>query len=266
MIKTHYFNSYMYGNMRGFGDYIRTVFYNYCDAPNNSYDVIFSLGPLSDCFNPPEIVCDNFIKCNQEISKNPSGIVKVEEYKGRFVKYLESRLSPYVNELLYRFTKQYSNDFIAVHFRCGDQNISPYKNPDVRIKEVDAIKKLLVLKKHLGSDFNKCLLFTDSVKLKRLICEHEELYSLKMFEYDPVHVAYNHLLGRVEKRPYTYTIAEWFFMGNASEIYAVSTSDGHNRLSSFSLMCSYLYDKPFYYLDDHNKIIEGYTDDKLWAP
>ena len=283
MKRTNYYNLYQYGNPRGFCDYLRTVYSNFCRFPLYSYEVIFDKGPLKKCFKDVPVYANTVKFCDEDIIRPykflndfQGGVSEINndtqntntegQAKQYFTKFIEDRLSKDVNELLYKYTNEFGNDFMAIHIRCGDHNICNLKNPDIRIKENDAIKKIKIIKSLLGSDFNKCLLFTDSEKLRLLVKEDNDICNLKTFSHNIIHVAYNFLLNTRTENDAILTIAEWFFMSKAYRIYSVSTPyDNQNRLSSFSMMTSYLYGIPFYYLNDRDVLIEGFNPSKLWG-
>ena len=236
--------TYKKGIPNGLGDFLRSSFANfvYCyHSGDYKYDMYFKDGIFEKTFESIELLdrpfrhistCDfkAMLKSNEEIYKED----EIMAYKT----FLEKRMSERLKERIHRLSPKTSFD--AIHIRTGD-HFTPIYKPDIRCKEDIAIGILETFLKN--KKLNNPVLFTDSSILKDIVMQRE--MPIKIIFSIPLHTAYNNC-KEVDKIDVIDSVAEFFIMGRADRIFTFSSTDGYERLSSYSLMSSFIYDKPIY--------------------
>lgn len=251
----------------GIGDFLRSAlsFYSFCKRFNVSYYIDFSeninfgkcfvVNPIPDYniidsenitllngvynYDDISLILDK-IKSNNKIyilKSNAIGFennefikLVVDEFFTKILVLNENVINK-INDLYKTFNLQ-ENNYISVHIRCGDKNMT--NNNNSLDNRIDINNKFVydeytnLINKFVKNDEYKIVIFTDSIFFKEKILEKNNF--LINLNVNIKHVAEN--IGVNDVNYFIDTISEFYIMSKSKCIYSFGVYSGFSHLAS----------------------------------
>ena len=253
----------------GIGDFIRAAlsFYSICKRLNYDYYIDFEENQfMKECFDILKIPSDidkkssenitildkynsidliqpilNNINYNRKvynIISNSIGIESKENINNIKTDFFNNIMKP-SNKIINNINKIYlknniiENNYISVHIRCGDYNMSKNNSNDIRInlednKIYDNIFNLINNFKIINNINIPIIIHTDSIIFKNKM---KEIYNEYIYlDIDIKHIAEN--IGNNSEEAYISTISEFYIISKASKILLLNNYSGFSHIAS----------------------------------
>ena len=264
---------YSNGKPTGFGDYLRGSLFllQICNKYNLEFDIDMNAHPISFFLNKENLNNYDDILKRKQISKfenpvyidsnsnpiniNPTQFMKkistltttstlflyCNEYpypniNPEFIKIIKDKIRPndemqtYIDENM-KALKLIKNNYNVIHIRCGDDYLTKHKKMDFLYSS----KIIKSFKKYMKNDNTKYLILSDCKEIKYLFRAFPNcVFSLK----DITHLS----IGNINLENVKNTLIDFYLMSYSQKIFNI-TSLCHG--SSFSQMCSIIYDIPY---------------------